>query len=158
MAHGRILTFVFSVLWLATATTGRPSAAEQKHVPPQPASSLSSVQSAYVESRRAMLYRENFDKLDSEADLLLATKTRFPGGDWKLYRFFRAVGRPIGGYDILIDGSSSSSVANKVPTDLDKRAAESEWLRHLSALRHWRSSRPTSSTAILALAEALVDY
>lgn len=160
MAHRRILRFVASLALFAAVTRSDNAAAEQNAVPAKSASSHGSIQSAYIDSHRAMLYSENFDKLDSEADVLLVTKARFPGGDWKPYRFFGAVGRPIGGYGDLSERSTMSDVpfANAVHAPLDESAVESAWQRHLSVLRHWHAARPKSSTGILALAEALVGY
>lgn len=133
------------------------STANRREETPQSAAPVDSLQSAYVESRRAMLYSENFATLDSEADDLLASKARFPGGAWKLRGFFAAVGGPIGGYDVLIDRSSSTDDGNGVSAD-PKSASESAWLRHLSVLRRWQSARPQSSTAVLALARAFTNY
>jgi hypothetical protein len=107
-----------------------------------------------------MLYDGKFDTLDAEVNTLLRSKSRFQGGDWKLYRFFGAVGRPFGGYGDLSDRSASPDVpfATDVRPPLSGSDIEAAWQRHLTVLRGWRSSRPKSQAAVIAFAEALTGY
>src|SRR5262245_43499193 len=44
-------------------------------------------QEPFKEEVRALIRQEQFDHLDRLADELVKTEARFPGGDWKSYRF-----------------------------------------------------------------------
>ncbi len=85
---------------------------------------------------RALLRQELFERLDRLSDELVTTKARFPGGDWKSYRFQEALGTPPGG----------------------DKASDEVWERHIAALQRWPSARPKSMAAVLALTDAMIGY
>src|SRR5262249_44314502 len=66
-------------------------------------------QEPFKEEVRALLRQEQFDRLDRLAGELVKTKARFPGGDWKSYRFNGALVAPSGG----------------------ETASDEEWERHI---------------------------
>jgi hypothetical protein len=39
---------------------------------------------------------QDFDGLENMADSARSSKSRFPGGVWKLYEFYQAVSKPVG--------------------------------------------------------------
>ena len=49
-------------------------------------------QQPFIDAVRSMLSKEQFELLDRTAEELIRTNARFPGGDWKLYRFHGALG------------------------------------------------------------------
>ena len=89
-----------------------------------------------MENVRALLMRERFDELDKIADEVRSSKARFPGGGWKISRFYEAL-------------SKTSAGAN---------ATENDWQNHLGLFQRWTSARPKSITARVALGEAYLDY
>lgn len=90
----------------------------------------------FLDHARMLLLRENFAELDKMADAVRSSKARFPGGGWKLSRFYEAVNNgDAGGYE----------------TDAD-------WQSHLALLQRWTAARPQSITARLALADAYLRY
>jgi len=93
-------------------------------------------QEPFKEEARALLRQEQFERLDRLADELVATKARFPGGDWKSYRFQDTLGKPAGG----------------------DKVTDEEWERHIAILQRWHSARPDSMAAVLALTDAMVGY
>jgi hypothetical protein len=108
------------------------------------------VQRSFVDNMRSFLLSRRFAELDAASEQLSRTKERFPGGDWKLYRFYGAVGRPGGGGGDLND----RAVAN-----VGQGAQSDEvWQHHIALLREWRSQNPTSSTAKIALGDSLISY
>jgi hypothetical protein len=94
------------------------------------------VQEPFKADVRAMLERKQFQDLDDLAGELDRTKARFPGGDWKPYRFQEALGAPAGGCD-----------------DTDEN-----WERLIAVLTRWHEQRPASIAAAIALADAAVGY
>lgn len=90
----------------------------------------------FMDQARMLLLRENFAELDKMADAVRSSKARFPGGGWKLSRFYEAVNnRDAGGYE-----------------------ADADWQSHLALLQRWTAARPQSITARLALADAYLRY
>jgi hypothetical protein len=93
-------------------------------------------QEPFKNEARALLRQEQFAQLDHLAEELVKTKARFPGGDWKSYRFQGALGNPLG----------------------DDSASDAEWERHIAVLQRWHTARPNSMAAVLALTDAMVGY
>jgi hypothetical protein len=90
----------------------------------------------FMDQARMLLLRENFAELDKMADAVRSSKARFPGGGWKLSRFYEAVNnRDAGAYE----------------TDAD-------WQSHLALLQRWTVARPQSIAARLTLADAYLRY
>jgi len=85
---------------------------------------------------QTMLERGRFEALDERAGELDRTKARFPGGDWKSYRFQQALGTPAGGCD-----------------DTDEH-----WQQLLDTLQRWHAERPASMAAAIAMADASVGF
>ena len=105
------------------------------------AAHLEDTQGPFTSSVRQKLRERRFADLDTIAEDLLRTKARFPGGDWKLYRFFDAVGRPDGDAgdlsdrsitDLARDGARLGAGGPDVRSDLG-------WQTHIALLRSWRS-------------------
>jgi hypothetical protein len=90
----------------------------------------------YSTEIRLKLYGGNFDLLDNIAAELRTTKERFPGGAWKLSRFY------IGIADVESEGTSS----------------EAEWKTLIGKLEQWSKERSDSLTARVALAQAYTNY
>ena len=90
----------------------------------------------FVDQTRVLLLREQFAELDKIAAEARSTKARFPGGGWKLSRFFEA----------LKSGNGGS-----IQSDAD-------WQNHLALMQRWVTARPQSITARVALADAYIDY
>jgi hypothetical protein len=93
-------------------------------------------QEPFKAEARTLLREERFERLDRLADELVKTRARFPGGDWKSYRFQGALSAPPGG----------------------EHASDEEWERHIAVLRRWHLARPDSMAAVLALTDAMVGY
>src|SRR5262245_65858710 len=70
---------------------------------------LEDTQQPFMNALRQQLTQRRFADLDKIAEEVLRTKARFPGGDWKLYRFFGAVGRLRGGVGDLSNHSITPS-------------------------------------------------
>ncbi len=83
-----------------------------------------------------MLNNHRFAELDELAASLRKKKTRFAGGVWKLFIFYRGLKQPAGGY----------------------AAPDEDWESHLHNLATWAEQYPKSVTAWIALAEAYVEY
>ncbi|HEX5732618.1 MAG TPA: hypothetical protein VF131_07265 [Blastocatellia bacterium] len=82
------------------------------------------------------LIKQDFAALEKIARQLRGTRARFPGGDWKLYRFYRALALPEGG----------------------SAAPEQTWKQRMEQLSKWIDMHPYSVTARTALGEALTGY
>ncbi len=90
----------------------------------------------FIDKAKALLLREDFAGLDEMADAVRSSKARFPGGGWKLSRFYEALNnRDAAGYQ-----------------------ADADWQSHLAILQRWTVARPQSITARLALADAYLRY
>src|SRR5215469_10018064 len=90
----------------------------------------------YEAAVRQMLDQRKFDQLDDLASSLRTHKTRFAGGVWKLYVFYRGLKQPSAG----------------------RRADDKQWEAHLMNLEEWTDRNPDSVTAWIALAEAYYEY
>ncbi len=89
----------------------------------------------YQEAVRNLLLADNFDELDRLAGRERSTKSRFPGGGWRLYVFYKAVsGR-----------------------DFDA-TSEPEVVADIKHLKRWVTAKPESVTARVALANAYSNY
>lgn len=93
-------------------------------------------ETAYTDAVRALLAKEDFEKLDTIADAARVSKIRVPGGTWLLYHFYSGITSPFGG----------------------KNAADAAWENHITILKRWVEQRPQSITARVALAQAYVNY
>lgn len=90
----------------------------------------------YEAAVRNLLQDRKFGQLDEIADSARTGKTRFAGGNWKLYIFYRALKEPLGGYT----------------------ATETVWQAHIANLQTWAERNPQSVTAWIALAETYFEY
>jgi len=90
----------------------------------------------FMDQAQSLLLREDFAELDKMADAARWSKARFPGGGWRLSRF----------YELVSNGN-----AHGYETDAD-------WQSHLALLRRWASARPQSITPRVALADAYLRY
>jgi tetratricopeptide repeat protein len=90
----------------------------------------------FIDQARSLLLREDFTELDGMADAARVSKARFPGGGWKLSRFYEAVNN----------------------RDAGRHQTDADWQSHLALLQRWTVARPQSITARLALADAYLRY
>jgi hypothetical protein len=86
---------------------------------------------------RDMLKAERIDELDCLADRARASKTRFPGGLWKIKQIYGGLSEPV---------------------ERPVHAAQEDWDLLLQRLEHWVTERPNSITARVALASANLGY
>jgi len=121
-----------------TAPT-QPAQTTIRSAPQSPSSSVvrdSSEVERFMEEASALLMRERFVELDKMADEVRSSKARFPGGGWKISRFYEALSK----------------------TNAGANATENDWQSHLGLFQRWMAARPQSITARVALAEAYLDY
>lgn len=90
----------------------------------------------YASQMTDLLKRQDFDGLEHAADMARSTKSRFPGGPWKLYVFYDSVGKPVGG----------------------RQASDADWNAEFALLKQWIARKPQSTTARIALAQAYLGY
>ncbi len=90
----------------------------------------------YSAQIREILLQDKFDDLEAIVSELRATKARFVGGAWKLHKFYYGLDSPAQG----------------------QKAADDDWLALLKKLREWIRLRPQSTTARVALGQALTQY
>lgn len=83
-----------------------------------------------------LLKRQDFDGLEHAAEIARSSKSRFPGGTWKLYIFYDSVSKPLGG----------------------RQASDADWAAELTLLKQWTSRKSQSATARIALAQAYLGY
>jgi hypothetical protein len=82
------------------------------------------------------LIEKNFNGLDSKAHEARTEKSRFSGGVWKLYSFYTSLSSPM----------------------IGEQATDEDWKFHIATLKEWRSAKPESVTARVALAETYINY
>ena len=91
---------------------------------------------AFRAHARQQLMSGEFAELEKTAATLAQRKERFPGGDWKLYRFFQGLAKPEHADD----------------------ATDATWQHQLKAVENWVKASPQSTAAHIALGQAFVDY
>jgi len=135
MTAERAIAFIFPILLLTFCCS--------KSETPPPAKSETKPEQKKVESDIDMrkqfaseieqhLNKEEFDELEKIADKLTKSKDRFPGGDWKLDRFYEVI-RPADDSNIKVD-----------------------WDERFAKLKKWIASKPDSIFASVALASAQI--
>ena len=124
------------------AQTGQP-ASGQKAISPAAADLTATVglisetdPEKYQEGVRLLLEQERFRALDDVAAGDRANKTRFAGGEWKLWLFYDAIASP----------------ASK------GRGVVADWNAYRDKLNRWMGQQPESVTARVALAQAELMY
>lgn len=90
----------------------------------------------YAAAIRELFKQAQFKRLDAIAASARSEKSRFAGGTWKLYAFYRALQQPAEG----------------------REAPDQAWAEHLAGLGTWAASDPNSVTARIALAGANLKY
>ena len=90
---------------------------------------------AFGDQLRQLFEQEQFKQLDCIADAERASKTRLPGGMWKLHEFYWAGVTNLAGH----------------PTQEDLK-------NQLRLAQDWVTARPSSITAPVVLATAYIDY
>jgi len=131
--------FVLGVLVVVAGARSVSLASQSVASAPRPAPApppAQDPQESFKADARALLNQQNFARLDEIGDDLTRTKARFPGGDWKSYRFIEALSCPEDG--------------DQAPDEI--------WEQHLAMLRRWRAERPQSMTAAIALADGSVCF
>lgn len=93
-------------------------------------------QQQFIDEVRKNFEEEKFDELDSAAYVARESKERFPGAEWKLYVFYRALSFPRTGVN----------------------ATDQAWTIHLKRLQTWADKAAESMTARVALGAAWVEY
>ena len=84
-----------------------------------------------------LLDQENFAELERIAHAVTTRKDRFPGGDWKLSRFYESVGSTPG---------------------MPKQADRTDYGKRIVKIRKWIDQKPDSIYANIALGEAQIGY
>lgn len=87
----------------------------------------------YAAGIRKLLVAEQFDDLEHIAGTARSQKSRFPGGQWKLFMFYEGV-------------------------CACQNITEEQWLADLGRLKRWVAAKPESITARTALADAYFNY
>jgi hypothetical protein len=85
---------------------------------------------------RRQLMSGEFEELEKTAATLAERKERFPGGDWKLFRFFQGLAKP----------------------ENAEAAADVGWQHHKEAVEKWVKARPRSTAAHIALGQTFVEH
>lgn len=89
---------------------------------------------AYRSAVRRLLEHEEFKQLDCIADSSRTNQTRFPGGKWQLYSFYRGL------------------------SEVPGHATEADWNNLIGQLQKWTAANPKSITAPVALADAYINF
>ena len=92
----------------------------------------------YAGTIAQMLKEEEFEKLDCVADQVRASKERFSGGPWKIHELYAGLYDPA-----------------QYPVE---HSTQEEWLGLLQKLEQWKTTRPNSITAPVALARAYIRF
>ena len=135
MSSQRIIAFIFPILLLTLYCS-------KTETPPPPAKSETKVEQKTIESdlevRRQFvaeteqhLDKEEFDELEKIADGLTKNRDRFPGGDWKIDRFYEAIQPPTGYQTVIVN-----------------------WPERIAKLKKWIQQKPDSIYANVALGSA----
>src|SRR5262249_29726166 len=90
----------------------------------------------YQSAARQDLLQRNYDNLEKLASELRQSKARFPGGAWKIQKFYQGVSRPVN----------------------ERKVSEQEWANYLPKVQKWVADCPKSITAHVALASAYKEY
>lgn len=91
----------------------------------------------YEDGIRGLFEKEKFETLDQTADKARSSRARLQGGFWTIHIIYAPLTQPANGvYD----------------------SSESAWAAHLGRLQRWKSQRPDSITARVALAGAQLQY
>jgi hypothetical protein len=89
----RLLVLLFMLVWAACSNPQEQTAQRQTAPAPLAITANDDEQrNKFRTEMQAHLDAENFTELNRIARELNTTKERFPGGDWKLDRFFEAIG------------------------------------------------------------------
>lgn len=123
-------------LTLSTAQIKARAASSQSSTSASSGAEEKQTQQQFVDEVRKNFEEENFDQLDSAAYVARESKERFPGAEWKLYVFYRALSFPRAGVN----------------------ATEQAWTIHLKRLQTWADKAAESMTARVALGAAWVEY
>lgn len=86
------------------------------------------VRNQFISEIEQHLNKEEFDELEKIADELTKGKSRFPGGDWKIDRFYEAI-QPSTGY----------------------KTVKVDWPERIAKLKKWTAQKPKSVYANIAL-------
>src|SRR5580765_1536701 len=89
---------------------------------------------AYRSAVRGLVEMEDFKQLDCIADSIRTNKTRFAGGKWQLYSFYRGI------------------------SEVPGHATEEDWSTLIGHLQKWTAANPKSITAPVALAEGYINF
>ncbi len=87
----------------------------------------------YENTARALLRQRSFDTIEAVAKNLRNSAARFPGGERKLYWFYRGL-------------------------SLDTTASASAWESHLTLINSWLSVSPVATTAVVAAGASWAGY
>lgn len=129
--HASVFLFLTFLLTLSCSKsqTPSPNKSESKVVEKKIESDME-LRKQFASEIEQHLNKEEFDALENIADKLTKSKERFPGGDWKLERFYEVI-RPADDSNIKID-----------------------WTERLAILKKWINQKPNSVYANIALGSA----
>jgi hypothetical protein len=124
-----LLPSVLVILSCSKSQTPTPPAKpETKVVQPNKIESDLELRNQFVAEIEQHLNKEEFDELEKIADKITKDKERFPGGDWKLDRFYEAIHPPS-----------------------DYKNIKVNWPERITKLEKWIDQKPKSIYAAIAL-------
>ena len=89
---------------------------------------------AYRSTIAGLVEMEDFKQLECIADSIRTNQSRFPGGKWQLYTFYRGT------------------------SEVPGHSTEEDWNNLIGHLQRWSSANPKSITAPVALAQAYINF
>ncbi|MCI0602731.1 DUF4034 domain-containing protein [bacterium] len=132
-------TLLVILFFLFVVACSKPPVAEKKPATKKPVATETDDEQRkkFHADLTLLLEQENFDELERIAHELTTQKHRFRGGDWKLTRFYEAVGSPPG---------------------IPKQEDGLDYTKRISKLRKWIQLKPDSIYANIALGRAQTGY
>jgi hypothetical protein len=122
-----LLPIVLLTLCCSKSETPSPAKTETKVEPKKVESDLE-VRRQFAAEIEQHLNKEEFDELEKIADKITKDKERFPGGDWKLDRFYEAIQPPTEYKNVKVN-----------------------WPERIAKLQKWIDQKPKSIYATIAL-------
>jgi len=137
ISRARELSQSPSVAMSVTGNTGNQGSVKQAAQPSSTATATAEEsEDEYRDRITNYFYKQNYERLEKEAQKAQTTKARFPGGVWKLYVFYEA-----------LNAAGRSD-----------KATEDDWMYYQYLVQEWVKQRPDSITAQIARAEAYLNY
>jgi Domain of unknown function (DUF4034) len=121
----------------AGASTQPPASASSKSSQPKttPTRMQGPEYEAYEQEVRKHWANNNYEWLENEAERLIASKERLPGGYWKLRVLYRSI------EDVV-----------------DKQSSDASWQEHIARVEKWAGEHPAAAMPRIILAEVWRSY